>query len=100
MTNSVAELSRTTSRVRLTTNAIDIGDGAFEPSKTVVMAGTTVTWLNRDAAPHFILSASGKFAGSSVLAEHQKYSVTFDRPGEYPYFCALSPKMAGTIVVR
>jgi plastocyanin len=100
MTQSVAEPRKTQARARLASNAIDIGDGAFEPSTTVVVAGTTVTWLNRDAAPHFIMSASGKFAGSSVLEEHQRYSVTFERPGEYPYFCALSPKMAGKIVVK
>jgi plastocyanin len=100
MTHGTLEPSVTAARPRLTSNAIDIGDGAFEPNTTVVMAGTTVTWMNRDSAPHFILSASGKFVGSSVLEEHQRFSVTFERPGEYPYFCALSPKMAGKIVVR
>jgi plastocyanin len=100
MTQSVAELHTVISLPRLTSNTIDIGDGAFEPSTSVVIAGTTITWMNRDSAPHFIMSASGKFVGSSVLEEHNKYSVTFDRPGEYPYFCALAPKMAGRIVVR
>jgi plastocyanin len=100
MTPGILEASATASRLRLTSNAIDIGDGAFEPSTSVVTVGTTVTWMNRDAAPHFILSANGKFVGSNVLEEHQRYSVTFERPGEYPYFCALSPKMAGKIVVR
>ena len=100
MTQSVMKSRTDMARPRLTSNAIDIGDGAFEPNTTVVMAGTTVTWANRDSAPHFIMSASGGFAGSSVLEEHQRHSVAFDRPGEFPYFCALSPNMVGKIVVR
>ena|SRR5579862_9282015 len=99
MTPSVARGRETVFRPRLTSNAIDIGAGAFEPGTSVVTAGTTVTWVNRDRAAHFVMSLSGTFVGSSVLEEHQKYSVTFDRPGEYAYFCALSPKMVGRIVV-
>jgi len=35
-----------------------------------------------------------------VLDTNQKYAATFATPGKYPYFCALHPRMTGTIVVQ
>ena len=36
---------------------------------------------------------------SGVLAPSQSFSLTFDQPGEYSYFCVLHPDMQGTIIV-
>jgi plastocyanin len=30
---------------------------------------------------------------------NDKFSVTFDKPGEYTYFCGLHPYMKGKIIV-
>jgi plastocyanin len=87
-------------RVKLPENTIGIDNFAFEPKVLSVNAGTTVTWTNRDDVPHLIISATGKFANSSVLDTDQSYSLTMPTPGEYPYFCSLHPKMIGKIVVR
>jgi plastocyanin len=49
--------------------------------------------------PHLIVNTENKFKQSPVLDTDQKYSVTINRPGTYRYFCALHPKMQGTIIV-
>lgn len=85
---------------KLPANMVGIDNFAFEPRALTVKAGTTVTWLNRDDVPHLIISSTGKFANSKVLDTDQKHAVTFDVPGEYPYFCSVHPKMVGRIVVK
>lgn len=60
--------------------------------------GETVAWVNDDSTPHTVISRSGVF-NSDILSEWQSFSHTFDRKGEYPYFCDIHPKMVGTIVV-
>jgi plastocyanin len=99
-------MTRTATRPRTATHsskrapdAIEIEDGAFEPIVLAVREGTTVTWVNRDEHSHFIMSTSGRFASSSVLDTDEQYAVTFEHKGVYAYFCALAPKMVGSIVV-
>jgi plastocyanin len=65
-----------------------------------VPAGTTITWVNADDVPHKIMSSDGKFAASPAIDTNDKYAFRFTQPGRYEYFCALHPKMTGTIVVR
>jgi len=70
----------------------------FSPAAAAVSAGSTVAWVNRDDIPHNIVSTDGTFR-SPVLDTDGRYSHRFDRPGTYPYFCSLHPKMTGQIVV-
>ena len=71
---------------------------AFHPEGTEVPAGTEVTWRNEDAAEHTVTADDGTF-GSDPLGRGQSFSFTFDRAGEYAYFCAIHPAMRGTIRV-
>jgi len=34
-----------------------------------------------------------------VLDTNERFSHTFDKPGTYPYYCSLHPKMTGQVVV-
>jgi plastocyanin len=34
-----------------------------------------------------------------VLDTDEKFTRTFDKPGEYPYYCSIHPFMKGTITV-
>jgi 3',5'-cyclic-AMP phosphodiesterase len=70
----------------------------FHPAVTAVPAGTTVTWTNRDGAPHSIVSTERHFT-SPVLDAGQRFSRRFDVPGTYAYRCSLNPTMTGQIVV-
>ena len=64
-----------------------------------MQAGTTVTWINADDAPHTVVSSTKLFK-SSALDTEDKFSFTFTTPGTYEYFCSLHPHMTGTVVVE
>ena len=72
---------------------------SFAPTHTSVAVGSTVTWTNRDDAPHTIVSTEGAFK-SPALDTDERFSHRFDTPGDYRYFCSIHPKMTGTVEVR
>ena len=84
---------------RPATMEVAIDNFAFRPTDLTVAVGTTVTWTNRDDIPHTVVSPDKVFK-SKVLDTDEKFSVTFDTPGTFPYFCSIHPKMTGKVVVR
>ena len=88
----IAELKPDTAEVK-------IDNFTFGPADLTVMAGTTITWTNRDDIPHTVVSADKVFK-SKVLDTDEKVSFTFGTPGTFPYFCSIHPKMSGKVVVR
>lgn len=79
--------------------AVKIDNFAFGPVALVVPVGTTVTWTNRDDAPHTVVANAGAFK-SKVLDTDDSFSFTFTTPGEYAYFCSLHPHMTGKVIVE
>ena len=77
---------------------ITISGFAFKPATLTVKAGTTVVWVNDDAAPHIVADKASKFR-SGTLAKGGKFSQTFAAAGTIDYFCSLHPSMTGKIVV-
>jgi plastocyanin len=57
-----------------------------------------VTWVNDDSGRHTVTSKDGAF-DSGMMGKGQSFSYTFDKAGEYQYFCQPHPNMAGTVVV-
>jgi plastocyanin len=78
---------------------VKIDNFSFGPATITIPAGTTVTWTNRDDIPHTVVS-DDKIFKSKVLDTDEKFSYTFSRPGSYPYFCSIHPKMTGKVVVQ
>lgn len=78
---------------------IVIENFAFVPSELTVAAGTKITWINKDEAPHTATSTDKKF-NSGGLDTDDKFSFVFNDKGEFPYFCALHPHMTATITVK
>jgi plastocyanin len=78
---------------------VKIDNFSFVPAAITVSAGTTVTWTNRDDIPHTVVSDDKVFK-SKVLDTDEKFSYTFIKPGTYPYFCSVHPKMTGKVVVQ
>jgi plastocyanin len=72
---------------------------AFGPASLTVPVGTTVVWINQDVEPHTVVSSDQKFQ-SEALDTGDRFSVTFDKPGSYGYFCSLHPHMTGKVVVK
>jgi amicyanin len=81
------------------------GSNLYNPNPIEIKVGDTVTWINNDSSPHTVTSSSSSSSSkdinfdSDVLRRDETFSFTFDREGEYPYFCTLHPSMVGTIVV-
>ena len=81
--------------------AVHIDNFSFAPNPLDVKVGTTVTWTNRDDIPHLVAVVQGPPpAQSPPLDMNDSFSVTFEKPGTYRYFCTLHPHMQGTVVVR
>jgi plastocyanin len=78
---------------------ISIAEFAFQPSRTVVDAGSEVVWANDDPAGHTVTSIEGDF-GSDTLETGESFSHRFDEPGTYEYRCAIHPEMTGRVTVE
>lgn len=78
--------------------AVDIQKFAFVPKELTVPAGTTIVWTNHDQTPHQIADRAKTFV-SKAMDTDDHYSFTFDKPGDYSYFCTLHPFMTGIVHV-
>ena len=78
---------------------VRVDNFTFGPETLTVPVNSTVTWVNKDDIPHVIASNEGLFK-SKALDTDQSFSYTFTKPGTYPYYCSIHPKMVGKIVVQ
>lgn len=76
----------------------DSGSNSYSPNPIEAKVGETVTWVNNDSVIHTVTSTDGTF-DSGILQRGQSFSYTFDKEGEYSYFCTLHPNMAGKLIV-
>ncbi len=85
----------------------------YRPEVLDITAGTTVTWLQKDAGVHTVTSGLVEQGGGGVtkvpdgrfdsgeIATGKTFSFTFDQPGTYRYFCSVHPAtMRGEVQVR
>lgn len=91
---------------------VDVGMSGFSffPQTVTINVGDTVRWINNDFGYFEVLHTTtsgtnctpdGKW-DSGLLPGAQSYSVTFDTPGSYPYYCASHCtlyRMVGTVAV-
>jgi plastocyanin len=79
---------------------IHIDNFVFTPDRLKVAVGTTVKFTNRDDLPHSVVSAERPpLFKSKTLDTDDSFTFTFDKSGEYIYFCGLHPHMKGVVVV-
>ena len=72
---------------------------AFETTVTYIEPGDSVTWVNKDMAPHTVTGAAQSWGTEDLLDQGERVSYTFEDEGVYPYYCALHPSMVGAVVV-
>ena len=77
----------------------------YNPEAINISTGTTVEWVNEDAAMHTATSGSptsGADEGfdSEILNIGDTYQFTFADVGNYDYYCILHPWMIGTVNVE
>ena len=78
---------------------IDIRDFRYQPPNLSVPVGATVTWVNRDVAPHDSEARDGMWE-TSLLQRDEEFAIRFDEPGTWDYFCTVHPYMTATLTVR
>ena len=87
------------------TAAVEIVNFAFEPAELLIEAGTEITFVNLDSAPHTVTAGSGdapmsELFDSGLLQQGESFSFVFDEPGTFAYFCDRHPPMEGSITVE
>ena len=78
---------------------VDIRDFTFIPADLTVNAGTKVTWVNYDSAPHTATGTSASW-DTGRLDRNDRGSVVFEEAGSFPYFCIYHPDMKGVVTVE
>jgi len=78
---------------------VAIQNFAFSPQMITIAPGTTVTWTQKDTAPHTVTSDTGAWTASATLSTGQTFSYTFTKTGTYPYHCAVHPTMIASVIV-
>ncbi len=83
----------------------------FDPKEVHIAVGDTVVWFNDDAATHTVTSGvpgqndTGSLFDSmsepktGLVKPTKTWQHTFDKAGEFPYFCSLHPYMVGEVYV-
>jgi plastocyanin len=85
------------------TESVEIKLFIFKPLEIEVPVGTNVVWTNEDAIEHSVSHGTpekpGQVFDSDFFTRGEKFSYTFNEPGEYDYFCKRHPSMKGKIKV-
>jgi len=79
-------------------NQVNINHFVFEPKVLTIKAGQAVTWVHNDNVAHSVIS--GNLFESPALNRGDKFSFTFNTPGEYEFYCSIHPSMTGKIIVE
>ncbi|MEZ4870182.1 MAG: plastocyanin/azurin family copper-binding protein [Caldilineaceae bacterium] len=83
---------------------VNVSMFTFQPARIEVPVGATVVWINRDAIDHTVTSgapnAPTALFDSGFFDQGEQFAVTFERTGEFPYFCRRHPQMRGVIIVK
>lgn len=65
---------------------VDIVDSDYRPGSATIGSGETVTWTHSGDQPHTVTADDGTF-DSGELAPGDTFSMRFDSPGTYRYYC-------------
>ena len=70
----------------------------YLPAAITVAAGQTIGWHNETLGPHTVTSTTELF-NSGRLDGGTSYSLKFDTPGSFDYYCTVHPTMKGVVTV-
>jgi plastocyanin len=81
-------------------DTIVIKNFTFVPATVTVAAGTKITVINQDQAPHTV-TANNKLFDTTTIAGGQRGEITAPgKPGTYAYLCTFHQYMTGTLIVK
>ncbi|MBL4645309.1 MAG: copper-binding protein [Hyphomicrobiales bacterium] len=72
---------------------------AFNPGTITIFVGDTITFTNRDGAPHTATASDGSFT-TPTLRKGKSSTITFSKKGTFAFFCKIHPGMKGEVVVK
>ncbi len=83
---------------------INMNDNTFDQTEVHISAGQTVVWNNGNTNTHTVTADDNSF-DSGDLNTGDQYSMEFDTPGTYPFYCQYhggpgGDGMSGVIVVQ
>ncbi len=81
------------------TEAVAMRGSVFAPGNLQVPVGATVTWTNFDAVPHTASAKDGSW-DTGIFNGGESKSITFDKAGDYEYYCKVHPAMIAYLAVR
>ena len=91
--------SNETPSVGTKTATVDMRNFAFTPGNLQVPVGATVTFTNDDSVPHTATARDGSW-DTGLLNQGESKSITFDKPGDYEYYCKVHPNQVAHLTVR
>ncbi|WP_407835882.1 cupredoxin domain-containing protein [Streptomyces sp. DSM 116496] len=72
----------------------------FMPADLKVRPGEKITVSNFDSAPHTVTAKEGSAFDTGNIEGGQSATFTApSKPGSYPFFCSLHPRMTATLTV-
>ncbi len=86
-------------------NEVWMQNTSFNPKNKTIAVGTTITWVNKDAANHTVTSGTpgnpdGLF-DSGTIGSGGTYTHTFNTQGSFNYYCQIHQDiMTGSITVQ
>lgn len=75
---------------------VRVVDRDYEPRDLTAPVGATITWVWDGDEAHNVIEDRGAFE-SPLLRNDDEWSMTFDTPGTYYYYCSLHHVMMGTL---
>ncbi|MBI5438433.1 MAG: cupredoxin domain-containing protein [Nitrosomonadales bacterium] len=82
---------------------VGMKNGKFAPAAVTINVGDRVIWLNDDEDTHHRVNFDDpSLENSEDLRPDKEYSVVFNKPGEFTYYCRYHKKdygMEGKVVV-
>ena len=80
-------------------------NGCYLPYQITIDVGDKVTWTNEDLAFHTVTSGNGLdgtngIFDSGMFKIDEQFSYTFNKAGNFDYFCTLHPWMEGIVIVQ
>ena len=85
---SAAVSSAKRAAIALADQTVDIIDFDYSPGSVTVNVGDTVTWTQSGDEPHTVTADDGSF-DSGEMGNGETFSMRFDSPGTYAYYCSL-----------
>ena len=79
---------------------VQIANFTYRPAVAAVRTGGSVTWTNRDQAPHTATADDRRSFDTGTLQRGQSKTIRLTRPGTYSYFCVFHRFMVARVVVK